>query len=68
MGWQSERTLSDPYHWSVNNTWLGLTRVNQSPTDDSKLAYVGSSYKIYSPEKTYIFRRCFKNMGKKFIE
>ena len=64
MGWQSERTLSNPYHWSVNNTWLGLTRVNQSPTDDSKLAYVGSSYKIYSPEKTYIFRTLVNNFNR----
>ena len=63
MGWQSERTLSDPYHWSVNNTWLGLTRVNQSKLTDSTLAYVGNS-KTYSPEKTYIFRTLVNNFNR----
>ena len=63
MGWQSERTLSNPYHWSVNNTWLGLTRVNQSKLTDSTLAYVGNS-KTYSPEKTYIFRTLVNNFNR----
>ncbi len=48
--------------WQVNNTWLGMTRVNVQPSLTASLTYYTQNRK-FSPEKTYLFKTKVNNFN-----